>query len=245
MNDRAVSWEGAVNARDLGGLPTRAGVTKTGRIFRMGRPEWLTDDGWQQAYNDGVRTIVDLRNAEERHRRPSDPHVSDAVLAGFAVIHTPTEDPSDAEFLRLCAPVLGSPECYRDNLRLWPEKFAAVFRAIASAEGAVVLHCAAGRDRTGMVTMLMLSLAGAAPEVIADDYEQAVRAFDEHARLVLQPQEPLPGWELRTADELDRWVVHTRGELVKALDGFDVAAYLLDAGLTSCELAFLRTRLTA
>lgn len=245
LNDRIVGWGGAVNARDLGGLPTKTGAIKECRIFRMGRPEWLTEAGWQQAYDDGVRTIVDLRNPDERRRTQTDPVVSDALLARFFVISAPTEDRSDPEFLRVCAPVLNSPESYRDNLRLWPEKFATVFRAIALSDGAVVVHCSAGRDRTGMVTMVLLSLAGAAPEVIADDYELAVRAFDEHARLVLQPREPLPGWELRTADELERWVAHTRAELIKALDGFDAAGYLLRAGLTKGEVGALRARLLA
>lgn len=83
--NRTVSWEGAVNARDLGGVPTMAGVTKEGRIFRMGRPEWLTEVGWQQAHDDGVRTIVDLRNSDERLRRQTDPDVSEGVLARFSV----------------------------------------------------------------------------------------------------------------------------------------------------------------
>ena len=206
----------------------------------MGRPEWLTEAGWQQAYDDGVRTIVDLRNPQERRRTQTDPDVSDAVLAPFSVIHTPTEDPSDQEFMSICGPVLNSPESYPENLRRWPMKLADVFRAVASAKGAVVVHCAAGRDRTGMVTMLLLSLAGAAPEVIADDYELGVRAFEDHTRTAKDPGEPL-----RTDEELARWIAHTRAELTKALEGFDTAGYLLRAGLTKREVRALRARLLA
>jgi len=240
LNSRTVSWEGAVNARDLGGVVTPAGSTKAGRIFRMGRPEWLTEAGWQQAHDDGVRTIVDLRNPDERRRRPTDPDVSDAALARFCVIHAPTEDPSDTEFMRVCGPVLNSPESYRENLRRWPTKFAAILRVVASAEGAVVVHCAAGRDRTGMVAMLLLSLAGAGPEAIADDYELAVRAMEDHFRTAENPRE-----QPRTDAALERWVAHTRAELTKALEGFDSAGYLLRAGLTRGEVGAVRDRLLA
>jgi protein tyrosine/serine phosphatase len=240
LNDRTVSWEGAVNARDLGGVATSAGLIKAGRVFRMGRPEWLTEAGWRQAHDDGVRTMVDLRNPDERCRRQTDPDVSHAVLARFSVINTPTEDPSDQEFMRVCGPVLNSPESYPENLRRWPSKFAAVFRAIESAEGAVVVHCAAGRDRTGMVTMLLLSLAGAAPEVIADDYELAVKAMEDHFRAAENPRE-----QPRTDAALKRWIAHTRAELTKTLEGFDSAGYLLRAGLTKGEVGAIRDRLLA
>jgi len=236
MNDRTARWDGAVNARDLGGLPTTTGAIKEGRIYRMARSEGLTEAGWRRAYDEGVRTIVDLRNAAERQRWPTDPPVSDALLARFFMINAPSEDPSDSEFLRVCAPVLNSPASYRDNLRLWPEKFAAIFRAIAASDGAVVIHCAAGRDRTGMVSMVLLSLAGVAPEVIADDYALAVRAIEDHARLTETPGEPRPEWEQRTDAEFEGWVAHTRAELIKALDGFDAARYLGLIGLTQDEV---------
>ena len=243
--DRSVSWDGAVNARDLGGLPTTTGATEPSRVFRMARSEGLTEAGWRQAYDEGVRTIVDLRNIEERQRRPSDPDVCDALLARFFVINAPTEDPSDAEFLRVCAPVLNSPQSYRDNLRLWPEKFAIIFRAIAASEGAVVIHCSAGRDRTGMVSMVLLSLAGVAPEAIADDHELAVRAIEDHARVAETPGEPRPEWEQRTEAEFEHWVAHTRAELIRALEGFDAARYLRGAGLTEAEVDAIHDRMLA
>ena len=59
---RPAGWDGAVNAWHVAGA-----------VFRMGRREWLTEAGWQQAYDGGIRTVVDLRNPEERRRRDTDP----------------------------------------------------------------------------------------------------------------------------------------------------------------------------
>ncbi len=75
-------WDGAVNAWRI-----------SGGVFRMGRREWLTEAGWKQAYDDGVRTVIDLRNAAEHGRRDTDPEVGADVLAVFDVVHAPTEDP--------------------------------------------------------------------------------------------------------------------------------------------------------
>ncbi|MER6670559.1 tyrosine-protein phosphatase [Amycolatopsis japonica] len=63
---RAVTWEGFYNTRDLGGQPTRSGhATRYGAFFRAADLRFVTDKGWSQARQSGVRTIVDLRNADE------------------------------------------------------------------------------------------------------------------------------------------------------------------------------------
>lgn len=66
MDGSAVAWDGAYNVRDLGGLPTRDGRrTRLGAFFRSASPRFMTVDGWQQAHDAGVRTVVDLRRADE------------------------------------------------------------------------------------------------------------------------------------------------------------------------------------
>jgi protein-tyrosine phosphatase len=234
---RSARWDGAVNARDLGGVSPKI---QSGRLYRMGRHEWLTDVGWQQAYDDGVRTVVDLRNPDERGRRETDPVLNTAVLERFQVVNCPTEDQADKEFMKLAGPYLNSPEYYGENLRRWPERIAAVVRAVAESEGAVVVHCAAGRDRTGMVTAVLLALAGVAREDIADDYALAVRGINEHHLRQEKPRETP-----KSPEQLHEWISHTRAHLLELLDGFDAEAYLRDAGLSQAELDAVRARLTA
>lgn len=239
--DRIVSWDGVFNARDLGGLRTETGTTAFGSFYRTGRLECLTDLGWRQMYDAGVRTIVDLRNEGERVRRDIDPVIDQDALPAVSVVSCPTEDHTDPAFMEICGPYLDSPEYYWENLRRWPEKFAAVFRAMADAgDGAVVVHCAGGRDRTGLVTMMLLMLAGVEHNEIATDYELSVRAVNDHFKTVAQPKEPP-----RSETELRAALAPRTKALRELMERFDVERYLLDAGLSSAQLVALRLRLRA
>jgi protein-tyrosine phosphatase len=235
--DPTVLWEGAVNARDLGGT---GNLVQPGRIYRMGRHEWVSEVGWDAAWEDGVRTVIDLRNPFELGRREVDPPVSEEHLRRFTFVNLPTEDRSDAEFVALSGPYLSTPEYYRDNLERWPEKFTAIARAFLSARpGGVVVHCAAGRDRTGMVLALLLAAAGVPREAIIADYSVAVIAMNERYRSQETPHEPP-----RTDEELTVWLDDAQQHLGKLLTDLDATAFLVGAGLTDVEAAELRARLT-
>ncbi|MCU1434840.1 MAG: protein tyrosine phosphatase [Pseudarthrobacter sp.] len=220
----AVSWDGAVNAWHV-----------AGGVYRMGRREWLTDAGWRQAHDDGIRTVVDLRHPREVRRRDTDPAVPDDALSGVDIVITPTEEPDDPRFTAVCGPYLNDPAHYLHNVRLFPEKLVGVFLALARASaGAVVVHCAAGRDRSGMVAAMLQDLAGHADHLIADGYAKAARGINERYRTHGPPharERYLPDAELTPLlEERSRTVVTFVREL-------DTRAFLLQNGLRDTELS--------
>jgi len=205
---RDLDWDGCPNLRDLGGLPTprsATGLTRTGRLARGPRREQLTGPGWSAARSWGLTTVVDLRCASEVGPRPGDPDVDPAATDGIDVVHAPTEDHDDAAFRRVCFPVLDSPEYWPHNWRILPRLVRTALETVADAAPGVLVHCSAGRDRTGMISALLLGNAGVAPDDVAADYAASVRAMagrPSHAPTVDRQQ----GW---TKAEVDAWLATT------------------------------------
>ena len=253
--DRIVRWEGFYNARDLGGLPTVTGAsTRYGRLVRSADTRFITAAGWKAAHDAGIRVVIDLRNADEvepgslpaatlgagTFAMPA----AQATAARPADIQTtliPVDDIEDLGLWRhLNAEGLnGTPLYYRPFLHAKPERIAAVLTAIARVpDGGVIFHCGAGRDRTGLISLLLLSLAGVTPEAIAADYELT---FGQLARLYTAL-----GLE---QDEQDaREYLKSRGTTVSEtitslVRDLDVAEYLAAAGVSGADIDALRGRL--
>jgi hypothetical protein len=225
----AMKWDGAVNAWHI-----------AGEVFRMGRREWLTESGWQQAYDGGIRTVIDLRNPDEIRRRASDPRVSVETLAAFDVVHAPTEDPGNSEFRELCDPYLNHPASYADNARIFPEKLAAVFKAVAEARGGVVIHCSAGRDRSGMIAAMLQDLAGAGESAIAIGYEHAVRGINEHHRVSGVPH---PHERYLPEDELAPLLESRLESLLRFVRSVKAIEFLRHNGASDAELTAVLAKL--
>ena len=234
--ERHLDWEGCFNVRDLGGLRTAGGgETQWGRIVRADALDGLTAAGWAALSDYGVRTVIDLRNDDEIHAdtAPRPPSVTSVRL--------PLDDSDDREFWSVWAsgPQFGTPLYYRPHLERFPERSAAVVAALARAEpGGVVFHCAGGRDRAGQVALLVLALAGVAPEAIAADYAlSAERLTARYAARGEADQGPL--LEAYLADRGTTALVLILG----MLGDLDVESCLVGAGLTGHDVAALRLRL--
>ncbi|MFW6188771.1 MAG: tyrosine-protein phosphatase, partial [Actinomycetota bacterium] len=137
-------------------------------------------------------------------------------------------------------PYLNHPRGYRDYLRLFPGHVAEAVRAVATAEGAVVVHCSAGRDRTGVLALLLLGLAGASRERLLAEDEAAARGINEWHRVSPVPH---PVERHHPEPELAAVLAGRRAALEELLAELDAEGYLLAAGVPAAELAALRRRL--
>jgi protein tyrosine/serine phosphatase len=185
-DNRGVIWielEGAVNVRDLGGLPTTdGGTTVPGRLLRSANLQELSPGDVARLVDEiGVTTVVDLRSTNEvtiegpapLDAVPGVRHARHPVLSEFL-------DASDtvkaALLLELAEADRGrypdDPMCghYLGYLENRPDEVIAALRSIATAPGAAIVHCAAGKDRTGVLVALTLTAAGVEPEAIVADY---------------------------------------------------------------------------
>jgi protein-tyrosine phosphatase len=195
MTVGATHWiklEGAVNARDVGGLPSAGGGTiRPGVLIRSASLGHLTEADVSHLVGDlGVRRVVDLRTDVEVDRDgPGPMHAQPDVVIHHLSLYPDTIDrtelpaapqaPAGAAAARAPLPwqrerfatdhdpVVGA---YLRYLHQRPDSIVAALRAIAEPDGATLVHCAAGKDRTGVVVALALSVAGVPRELIAEDY---------------------------------------------------------------------------
>jgi protein-tyrosine phosphatase len=234
--DRNLDWEGCFNVRDLGGLSTIDGRrTRWGAIVRADSLDHLTAAGWLALKAHGVRTIVDLRNDEElgfdAQARPD----------GLTTVHVPLDDIADTEFWKYLwdNELDGTPLLHRPFMERKPERCAAAIVAVANAEpGGVVIHCGIGRDRTGIVTLLLLALAGVIPDKIASDYELSnERLRSRWDKLGEEDQGAWAEERLRRANTTARDLIHD------TLASLDIDAYLRVGGISDEDLTAVRARL--
>lgn len=242
---RQIAWEGFAKARDLGGLPTRDGrVTRFGAYIRSGDLRFVTESGWQMACEAGVRTVVDLRNDEIR---PPDvagsTQLAGPVLPPSCIdrVEFALDDVADTAFRQFLdrERLNGTPLYFRPFLDHKPARCAGAVTAVASARrGGVIFHCGAGRDRTGLVTLLLLALADVEPEAIAHDYELSAEWLKALFTLMGKP-----GQEPSIQAALAEQGTTVREAILGTLDGFDAETYLLAAGVSSVSLTAIRARL--
>jgi protein-tyrosine phosphatase len=169
---RHLNLEGASNFRDVGGYPASDGRSVRWRkIFRSNHLGHLTDADIDIVRELGVRTAFDFRGSEERtaavckveeievHSLPIEPTVVAALRARLQARALSSADALD--IMR---------ESYRGYVRLNTHSFRELFAQILKDTAPLVIHCTAGKDRTGFACALVLHALGVPSEVISDDY---------------------------------------------------------------------------
>ena len=183
MTERWIQLAGAANVRDLGGLPTRSGEwTKFGRMLRSDNLQDLTPDDVELLVGKlGVRDVIDLRTGVEiESEGPGPLNRLDDVRVHHMSLFPEAGQRTDVEAADAVLPWTLPEErdavwdqtgmYYTRYLARRPDSVLAALRTMANSEGVALAHCAAGKDRTGVICALALSVAGVERKAVVADY---------------------------------------------------------------------------
>jgi protein-tyrosine phosphatase len=167
--ERHYAFEGCFNFRDIGGYLNQEGKRiKKGIYFRAGRQDRMSDKDLSQLSDLKITTQIDLRRPDEVLEQGKGP--LEAMGANYINIAVIPEGGSD-KLSRLVGDTRISGKRYLGYLEFGPTTWLRLFGILANEENLpVVLHCTAGKDRTGVSTAFLLSILGVSREVIEADY---------------------------------------------------------------------------
>lgn len=239
---RHIPLDGVLNLRDLGGYTTPTGETQWRQVYRAASLHKLSEPEMAELETMGLAQVIDLRFDDEIKKEPNPfasrtgavRHLNISLFAGL--------DPQNPQLVEADDPLL---ELYKLAIDTMPSAFVTVMREIAQAEGAVLFHCSAGKDRTGLIAMMLLDLAGVDRAQIVADYTLTATylgpLIDQHRAAV-----EAEGGDFTT---YSKYLASTPATMESFLDHFQThhrstEAFLTRHGLTADEIAALRARLT-
>jgi protein-tyrosine phosphatase len=258
--ERLVPLEGTLNFRDLGGYRTADGrQVRWGRVFRSDALGTLTDADLTYLEHLGVRLICDFRDDLETQRAPSRvPDHPDLRIERFPIgaggdTNNVSADRQDGLTDLVLAGKLGEVSAemlgdfYVGMLESRSEPLVSVLERVADpANHPLVFHCTAGKDRTGVLAAMLLSVLGVGRETILDDYELTDRYRTPHRLAEVGPRLAAKGVDL---DKVRALFSAQRAVLARTLDTIDarygsVPAFLTgEAGMEPATLDRLRDHL--
>jgi len=229
MSHKRIPLPGILNLRDLGGYPMESGgFTRYGAYLRSALPEAVCDESIAYLRDYGVTTVIDLRTEYERAQDVCAlMDIPGITYHGIQIIDDATTPVKD----------FNVPDSYLRMIRY--ANFAKMLHVLAEARGTVLYHCAAGKDRTGVTSALLLMLAGVSDLDIIADYEVSCTYITPLLERLRAMYPDLP----ETAG-------HSKPEYIKPLlkalcdTPGGAAGYLQSIGLSQTEIASLRSRLT-
>jgi protein-tyrosine phosphatase len=234
---------GTYNVRDLGGLPTSTGrQTRLHRIVRSGNLDKIPLASQEQLLTYGVATIVDIRDEWESANYPNVFQHSSRVmyhnlpLLGDALSNDATWKSESEEYEYLH-------ELYIKYLERCQNQIAGIFTAIAEGESITLFHCHAGKDRTGLIAALLLSVVGVANHDIAEDYRlsdtQITHLIDEWRQYALQHGQDMERFD-RKVQSVPQTIIETLRYVQNEYG--DTSHYLQTCGVSRASLTRLQER---
>ncbi len=238
---RHLNLAGASNFRDLGGYPTSDGrIVRWRQIFRSNHLGHLTDDDIAMMRTLGVRSAFDFRGAEERtaalcgmsditvHSLPVEPTVV-AALRAIAASGTPLTTDHAVDVMR---------DSYRSYVQKNTQHYRTLFAHLLEDRAPLVIHCTAGKDRTGFACALILHTLGVSEDVISEDYLLTNRFY----RRDPNHSSDLPEHVTQVLGSVQASFLGAAFEAINA-DYGDLETYLCDGlGLGKSERAHLEAR---
>ncbi|HEX6572954.1 MAG TPA: tyrosine-protein phosphatase [Steroidobacteraceae bacterium] len=257
---RVLGLTGSCNLRDFGGYDTGDGrQVRRGRLLRSGALAQLSPDAVRALQALPLRAVCDLRRTDERRLHPNPRFGPDVRCFEWdsAVGTSPIRERRFMESASVEAAREAMLAMYRRIPFLLQERLAGVFAALshAAADGAVIVHCSAGKDRTGVAAALVLEALGVPRESVVADYVLTNAAVDLQSQLL---GDGATGVGLSaTADPIRALPAFAREAVLDAHPGYIVAAleaiesrhgtverYLVDElGLAPTGLVELRAHL--
>jgi Protein tyrosine/serine phosphatase len=238
IEDHHIPLEGTLNVRDLGGYPTAGGgTTKKRRFFRADSLHDLTPGAIDTVIALGVTTQIDMRSAYEVSSKPSG-------LFKIKGIHYQNigffDNIQSSDFTDMPQSMT---DLYSGLLDQNSKKYAAIFRVILESPGGCIFNCTAGKDRTGILAMLLLNLAGVEDSIIVADYAVSAfyiaKAVEEQKCRFRQAGRQIPDYIFASEPESMRFTLDHLRQTYQ-----DAKGYLNFCGLSDSEADQLKMRLT-
>jgi protein-tyrosine phosphatase len=262
VDARWIDLDGAANARDLGGLPADHRWVRPNRLIRSDNLQQLTPGDIQRLVDEhDVRAVADLRTQTEVDLEGPGPltHEPRIRLVHLSLFPEAGERTDVVAAEEEGPPVLpwqnmrderkdqrGAADVYLRYLDDRPDSIVAALRLIAHTDGATVVHCAAGKDRTGVVVALALDEIGVDRDAIVDDY---LRTGDRLRQLLtrLKASRTYAHDVRRVPDEQHKPRPETMQKFLTGLDELHggTSAWLRAHGWTDADAGALRAALLA
>lgn len=254
-----IELDGLANLRDVGGLPTADGArTRNLRLLRSDNLQSLTPASIRWLLDAGLSDVIDLRSDRERAIVGPSPlegtgvviHPLSLLPEGSAASGVVAGAVDGADLIgpgELAHPTDHATQLVREYLLYLmrrPDSVVAALRAIGGARGAALVHCAAGKDRTGTIVALALSVVGVPEDLVVADYAASNERLEQvNARL--RSSEPYASdMEGQPVEDQLTPAVTMTGLLAEVRRRFGgVPEYLASHGWTDADTASLRTHL--